>query len=102
MPYIDPNAAGQVFGTYKINETAPVLRWIGQETSANGTGPEETRKRQGGARGITRRCHASDRTYCLDTRCASSLPDRDRATARAAGCKGRCRCPAFRHTGGLI
>lgn len=102
MPYIDPNAAGQVFGTYQINETAPALRWIGQENSANGAGPEETYKRQGDARGVTRRCHAFERSYCLDSRSASSLPDRDRATARAAGCKGRYRRSAFRHTGGLI
>lgn len=63
MLYIDPNTAGQTSGPHQINATRLIQRQDGQETSANGTGPEETCARRGGASGATRRRNASERPY---------------------------------------
>lgn len=49
MHYIDVQNAGPIPGFANINSNRLALRWNGRETSANGTGPEETCMRKGGA-----------------------------------------------------
>jgi hypothetical protein len=101
--YICDQTARRMFGINHIKTPRPSTPRAGQETSADGTGPDKTCARQGGAISCTA-CgsDASDRAYCPKSHNASSLPDRDRAPARTAGRKGRYRSTAFSHIGGLV
>lgn len=102
MLYTYDQTAGHIFGLNHIKTPRPSKPRDGQETSADGTGPEKTCARQGGAIGGT--AYGSDafeRDYCRESNRAASLPDRDRAPARKAGRKGRYSRTAFSHIGGL-
>jgi hypothetical protein len=92
MLYSDHSSAGRSSGLYQINVTRLIPRQDGQESSANGTGPEETCAGQGGASGAARRCNASERPYCSGQGRAASLPDPDCPIARATSGQDRyCR-----------
>lgn len=56
MFYTDDTTAGASTGLNDIILNRLAQRRNGRETSANGTGPEETCKRQGGAYGVTCCC----------------------------------------------
>ena len=62
MHYIDVQTAGQIFGIKHIEFTRLTARQDGRETSADGTEPEKTCMRQGGAiSGAARRCNVPER-----------------------------------------
>jgi hypothetical protein len=61
MLYVDRHSAGRISGPYLINVTRLIPRQDGKETSADGTGPEETCAGRGGVVGTARDRDASER-----------------------------------------
>jgi hypothetical protein len=94
MLYSDHSSAGRISGQININVARLTQRQDGQESSADGTGPEETCAGRGGASGAARRCNASERPYCSGQRSAASLPDPDCPIARAPSGQDRYCRPA--------
>ena len=87
MLYIIDQTAGRISGLEHIDIDRLAPRQSGRETSANGTGPEETCKRQEGPNGAICR-HV---VQCSAFR-TTSLPHSNCASAGTSLCEGRpCR-----------
>jgi hypothetical protein len=102
MRYSDHSTAGRSSGPYQIIVTRLIPRQDGQESSANGTGPEKTCAGRGCASGTARRCNASERRYCRGQGRAASLPDPDCPIARAPSGQDRYCRPAGDPARGVV
>ena len=102
MLYIDVQTAGQNTGLFHSSMPRLIQCQNGQENSADGAGLEETCDRQGGARGIARRRHASEWTYYPHPNGPTSLPGPDRTVDRKGSGQSRHYRPASDDPRGLV
>lgn len=93
MLYIDHHTVEDFFDTDQINKTATAMRRIGQDLSANGTGPNNTyARRRGAARSVASRGDVGHRAACHDPVFPASLSGRARATVGPTSRQGgHCR-----------